>query len=79
MPVRLMWRFRISLYKLPPELANAGSIGREHAILQTVQIPSMNGRDELARGEAKEDSWREVVLPYAVPELKIRLEHGTKR
>lgn len=69
----------MSLYKLPPELANAGSIGWEHAILQTVQISSMNGRNELARSEAKEDSWREVVFPYAVPELKVRLKHGTKR
>lgn len=66
------------LSQLPPQLSNADSIGRKHTILQTVQVPSMNGRYKLAGRKTEEDAWREVVLSYAVTELEVGVEHGTE-
>jgi hypothetical protein len=46
MTIRFGW-FLLFLTKLPPELADTDSLGRKHAILQTVQVPSVDGRHEL--------------------------------
>jgi hypothetical protein len=47
MTVRFGW-FLLFFTKPPPELADTDSLGRKHAILQTIQISSVNGRHELS-------------------------------
>lgn len=54
-----------------PQLPNRHPLHRQHAVLQAVQILSMNRGYELAGDEAEEDAWGEVVFSEAVAELGV--------
>jgi hypothetical protein len=77
--IRSMRRVLVLLVELLPYLANADSIGWQHAVLQAVQVPPVYGRHKLARRKVHEHAGREVVLAYPVAKLKVRLEHGPQR
>ena len=78
MPIRPL-RWRLPRRELLPKLTDADAVGWEHAVLQAVQIPPVDGRHKLARRKAQEDAWREVMLSYAGAELEVGMEHGGER
>ena len=59
-----------------PRLEDARPLRGEHAVLETVEAPSMDRREELARHQAQYDAGREVVLVDPVSELEVLVEHG---
>ena len=61
-----------------PHFPDAGATGRQHAVLQAVEVLAVNGRNELARNQAEEDARGEVVLADALGHLKILVEHGVE-
>ena len=72
---RREWRL---LREPVPRLEDARPPRRQHAVLQAVEAPPMNGREELARHQAQYDAGREVVLVDAVAELEVLVEHGAQ-
>jgi hypothetical protein len=42
------WGWRLSRCELLPKLTDADAVGWEHAVLQAVQIPPVDGGHELA-------------------------------
>lgn len=60
MPVRETIDFTLLLLlagcEKSPKLANPDPLHRQHAVLQAIQILSMNRRDELAGDQTQEDS-----------------------
>lgn len=59
----------------PPHLPNRGSLSRQHAVLETIQISSIDRWHKLSCQETEEHPWREVVLADTVPEEEVLLEH----
>lgn len=58
-----------------PHLHDAGSPGRKHAVLQGVEVLTVDRRDETARDKAEQNPGREIVLPDAVAHLEILVKH----
>lgn len=61
-----------------PRLNNPGPSRGQHAVLQTVEAPSVDRGQEPARHEAEDDAGGEVVGVEAVAEAKVLVEHGAE-
>jgi hypothetical protein len=58
-----------------PHIHDSSSSCWQHAVLQTIQILSVDRRYEFACHETEENSWREIVLADTVAELEVLVEH----
>lgn len=61
-----------------PHLHDARSPGRQHAVLQAVQVFAVDGWHKFARQEAQEHAGREVVLADACGHLEVLVKHSTE-
>lgn len=61
-----------------PHVHDSGPLGRQHAILQTIKILAIDGRDEFAGEETEKHTWRKVVLAYAGAKLEVLVKHGAE-
>lgn len=61
-----------------PHAHDAGALRGEHAVLETVQILAVDGRNEFTGQQAQDDTRREVVLADAGAELEVLVEHGAE-
>jgi hypothetical protein len=52
---------------------------REHAVLHTVQITPVDGRNKTASEEAEYHARRKIVLPKTMTELEVLVKHGAER
>ena len=59
-----------------PHFPNAHPLGREHAVLETVQVLAVKRGHQLAGQQTKEDPGREVVLADPLAKLKVLIEDG---
>lgn len=65
----------LGLSKQGPHLCHASTTGREHAILHTVEVASVDGWHEAASNEAEDDAGSKVMFPQPVAKLEILVEH----
>lgn len=59
-----------------PYLQHTGTIGRQHAVLHTIQIAAMDRGHEFTRDQTQDDARREVVSSQPMAKLKVLVEHG---
>ena len=69
---------QVLFHKFCPQLRDPGSLSRQHTVLKTVKILPVDRWHKSARDQAEEDSRRKVMLPDAVAELEILVEHCTE-
>lgn len=58
-----------------PDVDDAYALGRQHAVLQAVQVASVDGRHELAGCKTEDHPGREVVLADTVAQPEVLVEH----
>lgn len=71
----LLWHFRSQCL---PHLQHRRSSRRKHAILQTIQILSIDRWHELAHQETEQYPRSQIVFSNAVRHLKVLVEHGAE-
>ena len=74
-PAVVLSNLRSLLAKLCPQLTDSHALLGQHAVLETVQVLAMNRRHKTPSDQAQYHAWRHVVLPYAIAQLKVLVQH----